>query len=111
MKGRSLSARESEAGGSVIGTTLEHPASRSAAQRWAKIAGKDYIAVPHDDATGSVTAEAYAALVRPDTRVATIIHTSPVTGMAVDVAAVSKAIRAVAPDCYIIIDGIHTGME
>jgi selenocysteine lyase/cysteine desulfurase len=98
---------ESPEGGSVIGTTLEHPASRSAAQRWAKIARKEYIPVTHDDATGTVTADAYAALVRPDTRVATIIHTSPVTGMSVDVAAVSAAIRAVAPDCYIIIDGIQ----
>ncbi len=98
---------ESPAGGNVVGTTLEHPASRSAAIRWAKIAGKDYIAVPHDNATGSVTAEAYAKLVTQDTRVATIIHTSPVTGMAVDVAAVSKAIRAVAPDCFIIVDGIQ----
>ena len=33
--------------------------------------------------------------------------TSPVTGMGVDVAAVSKAIRAVAPDCFIIVDGIQ----
>jgi len=98
---------ESPEGGSVIGTTLEHPASRSAAIRWARIARKDYIAVAHDDDTGSVEASDYAALVRPDTRVATIIHTSPVTGMAVDIAAVSKAIRAVAPDCYIIVDGIQ----
>lgn len=98
---------ESPEGGSVIGTTLEHPASRSAAQRWAKIARKAYIPVPHDDETGSVEAAAYAALVQPDTRVATIIHTSPVTGMAVDIAAVSAAIRAVAPDCYIIVDGIQ----
>jgi len=36
-----------------------------------------------------------------------IIHTSPVTGMAVDVAAVAAAIRAVSPDCYIIVDGIQ----
>lgn len=98
---------ESPEGGSVIGTTLEHPASRSAAQRWAKIARKEYIAVPHNDETGSVEASDYAALVRPDTRVATIIHTSPVTGMGVDVAAVSQAIRAIAPDCYIIVDGIQ----
>jgi selenocysteine lyase/cysteine desulfurase len=98
---------ESPAGGSVIGTTLEHPASRSAAQRWAKIARKEYLSVIHDDATGSVEADAYAALVRPDTRVATIIHTSPVTGMAVDIKAVAQAIRAVAPDCYIIVDGIQ----
>lgn len=98
---------ESPAGGSVIGTTLEHPASRSAAQRWSKIAGKEYIAVPHDNATGGVEASDYAAMVRPDTRVATIVHTSPVTGMGVDVAAVSAAIRAVAPECYIIVDGIQ----
>ncbi len=98
---------ETPEGGNVIGTTLEHPASRSAAQRWAKIARKDYIAVPHDDATGSVEASDYAALVTPETRVATIIHTSPVTGMGVDVAAVARAVRAVAPDCYIIVDGIQ----
>jgi len=98
---------ESAPGGCVIGSTLEHPASRSAAQRWAKIAGKPYISVPHNDETGSVSAQDYAALVQPDTRVATILHTSPVTGMAVDVAAVSKAIRAVAPECLIIVDGIQ----
>lgn len=98
---------ESEEGGSVIGTTLEHPASRSAAQRWAKIARKPYISVPHNDETGSVEAADYAALVQPDTRVATILHTSPVTGMGVDVAAISQAIRAVSPDCIIIVDGIQ----
>lgn len=98
---------ESEQGGCVIGSTLEHPASRSAAIRWAKIAGKSYISVPHDDATGSVQADDYAAFVRPDTRVATIIHTSPVTGMSVDVAAITKTIRATAPNCLIIVDGIQ----
>ncbi len=98
---------ESPEGGHVIGTSLEHPASRSAALRWAKIARKDYISVPHSNETGSVEAADYAALVTPDTRVATIVHTSPLTGMSVDVAAVSKAIRAVAPGCYIIVDGIQ----
>ena len=101
--------------GDVIGSTLEHPASRSAAQRWAKVAGKNYIAVPHDDDTGSVAAEDYAALVTPETQVATIIHTSPVTGMGVDVVAIVKTIRAVAPECYIIVDGIqhaaHGGLD
>jgi len=98
---------ESPKGGSVIGTTLEHPASRSAAQRWAKIADKEYISVVHDNETGAVEAEDYAALVRSDTRVATILHTSPVTGMGVDLAAIAQAIRAVAPECYIIVDGIQ----
>ncbi|MFT5787424.1 MAG: cysteine desulfurase/selenocysteine lyase [Ascidiaceihabitans sp.] len=94
-------------GGSVIGSTVEHPASRSAAQHWATQAGKPYISVPHDDATGLVTADAYAALMTPDVRVATILHTSPVTGMAIDVASIASAIRAVAPTCFIIVDGIQ----
>ncbi len=101
--------------GSVIGSTIEHPASRSAAIRWAEITGLRYISVPHDDATGLVTPEAYAAHIRPDTRIATILHGSPVTGMAMDVAGIAAAIRAVAPDCLIIVDGIqyaaHGGVD
>lgn len=93
--------------GPVLGSTVEHPASRSAAGKWAHVAGRDYISVPHDDATGLVTAEAYAAKVTADTAVATILHTSPVTGMAMDLAAVTAAIRAKAPDCLIFVDGIQ----
>ncbi|MBT3143378.1 aminotransferase class V-fold PLP-dependent enzyme [Ruegeria litorea] len=93
--------------GRVLGSSLEHPATRSACARWSGVAGQTHVLVPHDDATGTVTAEAYASKVTPDTKVATIVHTSPVTGMGVDVAAVSAAIRAVAPDCYIIVDGIQ----
>lgn len=94
-------------GGKVIGSSIEHPASRSAARRWAGIAGLDYVNVPHDDATGTVTAADYAALMTPDVAVATILHASPVTGMGMDVAAISKAIRAVAPECLIVVDGIQ----
>lgn len=94
-------------GAKVIGSSIEHPASRSAARRWAEIAGLDYVNVPHDDATGRVTPEDYAALMTPDVAVATILHGSPVTGMAMDVAGISAAIRAVAPDCMIIVDGIQ----
>lgn len=98
---------ESADGGNVLGSTLEHPASRSAAIRWAGIAGKDYVSVIHNDDTGSVAADDYAKHVTADTRVATILHTSPVTGMAVDVAAVAAEIRARAPECFIIVDGIQ----
>lgn len=94
-------------GAKVIGSSIEHPATRSAAQRWAGIAGLDYVNVLHDDTTGLVTADDYAALMTPDVAVATILHASPVTGMGMDVAAISKAIRAVAPDCLIIVDGIQ----
>ncbi len=94
-------------GGKVIGSTLEHPASRSAAMHWAKNLKKSYISVPHDKATGSVYADDYKAHLTDDMRIATILHTSPVTGMGVDVAAISKAIRTVSPDCFIIVDGIQ----
>ncbi len=97
----------SEPGGKVIGSSVEHPASRSAALHWAKVSGKPYINVAHDDATGQVTAQMYASAMTPDVRVATILHTSPVTGIANDVAAISAAIRAVAPDAIIFVDGIQ----
>ena len=93
--------------GRVLGSTLEHPATRSAAHHWTGIAGKDHVLVPHDDATGTVGPDAYAAAVTSDTRVATILHTSPVTGMGVDVAGIAAAIRATAPDCVIVVDGIQ----
>ncbi|MCF2871634.1 aminotransferase class V-fold PLP-dependent enzyme [Octadecabacter sp. G9-8] len=94
-------------GGILLGSTVEHPASRSAMAHWADKLGRDYRLVPHDDALGLVTPEAYARVVTPDTKVATILHTSPVTGMGMDLAAISAAIRAVAPDCFIIVDGIQ----
>lgn len=93
--------------GVVLGTTLEHPASRSACDRWARVAGQRHVLVAHDDATGTVTPEAYAAAVTPDTVVATVVHTSPVTGMGVDLEGIAAAIRAVAPEAYIIVDGIQ----
>ena len=96
-----------EEGGIVLGSTLEHPATRSACTRWAKVAGKPYVQVKHDNATGCVTADDYRPHLNPDISVATILHTSPVTGMGVDVAAVAGAIREAAPDALIIVDGIQ----
>ncbi|MGU9961637.1 MAG: aminotransferase class V-fold PLP-dependent enzyme [Candidatus Puniceispirillales bacterium WSBS_2018_MAG_OTU23] len=98
---------DSGADGIVLGSTIEHPATRSAAARWAKISGHTHVLIKHHDALGLVTAESYAAAVTPDTKVATILHTSPVTGMGMDVAAISAAIRTVSPDCFIIVDGIQ----
>lgn len=94
-------------GSKVIGSSIEHPASRSAARRWAEIAGLDYVNVQHDDANGTVDVAAYEALLTPDVAVATILHTSPVTGMGVDVEGIAAAIRRVAPEAVIIVDGIQ----
>ena len=64
-------------GAKVIGSSIEHPASRSAARRWAGIAGLAYVNVPHDDATGRVTPQDYAALMTPDVAVIGINTMTP----------------------------------
>ena len=97
----------SPAGGNMVGSTLEHPATVSASKRWAEIAGKEYRAAVHDNDSATITAADYAGVVDAETRVATIIHTSPVTGTTVDIQAVVRTIRAASPDCIIILDGIQ----
>ena len=94
-------------GGVMVGSTLEHPASRSAMTRWAEVTGRPHLLAVHDDTTGTVSLAAYEAVLTPDARVVTIVQTSPVTGMAVDVKAIAAAVRAKAPDALIIIDGIQ----
>ncbi len=97
----------SQKGGDVVGSTLEHPASRSACTRWTEIAGANYLQVIHNDETGTVTADDYRPVVTENTKVATILHTSPVTGISVDVKSIAKVIREKSPDCFIIVDGIQ----
>lgn len=98
---------QSEAGGSIASCSLEHPASYSAAHEWAANSGRELINIPFDSDSATVSAEHYSANIRPDTRVATIIHTNPITGMVMDVRAITKAIRQISPDCFIIVDGIQ----
>ena len=105
----------SEQNGIVLGSTLEHPASVSACKNWAEKGNKKYVSVNHDNDTGSVSANAYLQAMTPDVRVATIIHTSPVTGMTVNITDIVDAIRTVSPECFIIVDGIqhaaHGGLD
>ena len=94
-------------GGMMLSTTLEHPASRGAMTRWAEVTGRSHVLVPHDNATGNVSVEAYLKYITPDVRVASIVHTSPVTGRAVDIGAIAAAIRESSPECFIVVDGIQ----
>ena len=94
-------------GSLVIGSHLEHPATYSACRRWAPVAGMSYEQVGFDVDTTVVSVEQYREVLHPDLAVATIIHASPVTGMHVDVGAIAAEIRRVAPECFIIVDGIQ----
>ena len=75
--------------------------------RWAEVTGRPHVLVPHDDVTGTVDADAYRKYITPEVRVATIIQTSPVTGISVDVTAIAAAIREKSPECFMIVDGIQ----
>ena len=95
------------AGGNIVGSTLEHPCTASARKRWATVSGKEFRSAQHDNDSANVSVEDYAKVVDANTRVATIIHTSPVTGMTVDIESIIKFIRGKSPDCIIILDGIQ----
>src|SRR6056300_817540 len=72
-------AMNAPSGGNIVGSTFEHPASRSAAIQWAEHSDRPYLSVDHQIGIGLVTPGDYAAVVDAKTRVATILHASPVT--------------------------------
>ena len=100
-------ALELPRGGTMLSSTLEHPASMSAMKKWAKNTHRSHIIVEHDDELGTVDERAYLKKLTRDVRVVSIVHTSPVTGMTVDLEKITKEVRNVTPDCIIIVDGIQ----
>ena len=93
--------------GSVVGSNLEHPASRSATAKWSKIASKKLIMVPHCNETGTLDIERYIDQINSEVVVATVVHTSPVTGIGVDLKNLTKGIKEKNPNCLVIVDGIQ----
>jgi len=93
--------------GSVVGRNLEHPASRSATAKWSKIASKKLIMVPHCNETGTLDIERYIDQINSEVVVATVVHTSPVTGIGVDLKNLTKGIKEKNPNCLVIVDGIQ----
>ena len=100
-------ALELPKGGTMLSSTLEHPASMSAMKKWAKNTQRNHIIVEHDDGLGTVDEKAYLKKLTSDVRVVSVVHTSPVTGMTVDLEKITKEVRNVTPDCIIIVDGIQ----
>ncbi len=93
--------------GPFLSSSLEHPASFDSAKLWADRTGRARIAIKLDIHSGTVTPADYARAVTPDTRLATVIHTSQLTGLHVDLPGIVAAIRRVSPDCFVIVDGIQ----
>ena len=97
----------SSGNGSIVGSTLEHPASRSATTKWSKIASKKLTLVPHCNKTGTIDIDKYLDQIDSSVVVATLVHTSPVTGIGVDIENLTNGIKDKNPDCFIIVDGIQ----
>ena len=79
----------------------------SAMKKWAKNTQRNHIIVEHDDGLGTVDEKAYLKKLTSDVRVVSVVHTSPVTGMTVDLEKITREVRNIAPDCIIIVDGIQ----
>ena len=93
--------------GTVVGSTLEHPASRSASTKWSEYAVKHLKLVPHCSASGSINIPQYLDSITTDVSLATMVHTSPVTGISIDLKELTQGIKKINPDCLIIVDGIQ----
>ncbi|WP_052248830.1 hypothetical protein [Leisingera sp. ANG-Vp] len=91
--------------GTVLGSTLECSATCVACARWVGVAQQKHVLIKHDNASGTLSADAYAKAVIPGAVVATIAHTSLVKRKGVDLAAFATLIRKFAPDCLIFAKG------
>ena len=93
--------------GEILGSTLEHPATRSASIKWSGKFFKSLKLIPHCSITGSIDEDRFLSAITSSVKVVTIVHTSPVTGIGVDLAKITKEVRGRSPEAYIIVDGIQ----
>ncbi len=63
--------------------------------------------VPHCNKTGTLDIERYIDQINSEVVVATVVHTSPVTGIGVDLKNLTKGINEKNPNCLVIVDGIQ----
>ena len=53
--------------GIVLGSSVEHPATRSACLRWSNLSGKNHVLIPHNDKKGLVCSKQYSKYITKDT--------------------------------------------
>ena len=83
-------------------------------KKWSEEMKYTYVSVPHDIEKGIVEAANYADRISDTTRVVTIVHASPVTGMGTKISEISRIVRKKS-SAFIIVDGIqhaaHGGID
>ncbi|MCI0510293.1 selenocysteine lyase/cysteine desulfurase [Chromohalobacter marismortui] len=95
------------AGGNVVICPCGDATLRQTAIQWTRETHRTWQTPPLERPGGNIGVEAYARAVTPDTRVALLTHVSGVSGMHQDIEAMARAIRRIAPDCLIVVDGTH----
>jgi len=96
-------------GGNVVTTNLDHPAIYDSTRQLAERYGKEWRVAGLSRERGVVEPKSIAAHVDADTSLLALIHSSNITGMKNDVAAIIEAARAIKPDLYVLLDGAQHG--
>ena len=91
--------------GNVVISAVEHASVYESAMRL-KSKGAD-VRIVDPDPNGRVTAEKVAAAVDKNTAFVSVIHCSNETGVINDIAAISSAVKAIAPKAVIHSDGVQ----
>ena len=91
--------------GNVVISAVEHASVYESAMRL-KSKGAD-VRIGDSDPNGRVTAEKVAAAVDENTAFVSVIHCSNETGVINDIAAISSAVKAIAPKAVIHSDGVQ----
>ena len=94
-------------GGNAVVSAVEHPSAFDAVAYYCKRTGKELRVVYPDQETGQISPESVAALVDQDTRLVSVMAASNVTGAAMDIAAIAKAVKKINPDTYIVSDAVQ----
>lgn len=89
----------------VVVSAFEHPSVADAAKALAE-RGVEVTAVPPDP-SGTVSAAAFAAAVRPDTALVACMWVQNEIGTVQPVDAIARAVKARAPRCHVHVDGVQ----
>lgn len=94
-------------GNNLVTTALEHPSAFDAMSAYARETGKTLRVIPCHHETGRIEVEDVVKQVDTNTALLNIIYSSNISGAYTDLESVVKAVRAINPDIYIVVDAVQ----
>src|SRR5699024_4272170 len=95
-------------GNNIVTTSLEHPSSFDACKTAAEKYNLDLRIAKTNKDKGSVDVNSLYNIIDHETSIVSIISTSNITGAVHDIAEISKQIRLINPNTYIVVDAVQT---